>query len=367
LSDGFNKMLSQIQSRQEERDLAEEALRESEDRYRGLVESSPEPIIVEQDLKIVYMNPVGLQMLGYDSIQEVQGMAVEALLYSPDAVLRNNPEQQPVSPMEIQFKSKDGRPVDVEVSFIRTTYQGKPATQGIARNITEKKLLQQSAQRMERLAAIGEFAAVIAHEMRNSLGSISLNFRYLSEKLQVPETYQKNFNNIQKSIERIQEVIKEILEFSRPAPPVFRKVPIEKVLDSSILTVEKDLEHAGVLLERNYSSISKDVSVDANQISRVFVNLFLNAVQAASSGGTITVRTEEDSQKVFVHIEDTGKGIPTENLKKIFDPFFTTRPEGVGLGLAIVSRTLEQHSAEICVKSEVGKGTGFTITFPVAK
>jgi signal transduction histidine kinase len=133
------------------------------------------------------------------------------------------------------------------------------------------------------------------------------------------------------------------------------------------LTVEKDLEPAGVLLERNYSSISKDVSVDANQILRVFVNLFLNAVQAASSGGTITVRTEEDSQKVFVHIEDTGKGIPTENLKKIFDPFFTTRPEGVGLGLAIVSRTLEQHSAEICVKSEVGKGTGFTITFPVAK
>ncbi len=231
----------------------------------------------------------------------------------------------------------------------------------------ERDRAEEALRKSERLAAIGEFAAVIAHEMRNSLGSISLNFRFLSEKLEIPDAYRKNLDNIQLSIHRMQTVIKDILEFSRPAPPVFKKVSIEKVLDSSILTAEKDFEQADVLVKKKYSAESGIVSVDANQISLVFMNLFLNAIQSMPSGGTILVHTQEDLDHVRVCIQDTGKGIAAENLEKIFSPFFTTRPEGVGLGLAIVFRTLEQHHAKINVLSEVGNGTTFTIEFPVAE
>lgn len=366
LSDGFNKMLTQIQKRQEERDRAEAALRESEDRYRGLVESSPETILVEQNGRLVYLNPAGLKMLGYDSIDGLRGLGLADLLFVPSDG-RESIESEQVTPREVQFKTRQGKFVDVEVSFIQILYKGKIAIQGIVRDVTEQKMLQQSAQRNERLAAIGEFSAVIAHEMRNSLGSISLNFRFLADKLTVPEAYKQNFQNIERSMYRIQEVIKDILTFSRPAPPVFRKHHIEKVLDSSILTVERELENANVELNKNYASGLQEVSVDANQISLVFVNLFLNAVQSMPAGGILSVHTRLDSDRVLVIIEDTGKGIPIEIIDKIFNPFFTTRPEGVGLGLAIVSRTIEQHGAKISVTSEPGKGTSFTIEFPVAK
>jgi signal transduction histidine kinase len=206
---------------------------------------------------------------------------------------------------------------------------------------------------------------MIAHEIRNSLGSISLNFRNLSDRLKVPEVHQRTFSNIDLGIQRIEEIINGILNFARPVQPTLRKVDIRKVIDSSVHTVEKEMESSGIKLKRSYDASLPEVVIDPVQINQVLVNLYLNAKQAMKSGGTLTINVTGRSEFVEVSVQDNGAGIRPENLDKIFNPFFTTRKEGIGLGLAIVSRILEQHKSQIFVESEPGIGTKFIIRFPM--
>ena len=359
LSQGFNNMLMQIQKRQFERIQALAALQESEERYRTLVETTPEAIFVEQNGKLVYMNPAGLLLLGYP--------VSELIDHNLDKFISNYSrlDRSTSSPTEAKFIPKDGKLLDVELTFFDTIFAGQPAIQCLARDITESKNLRIAAQRMERLAALGELSAMIAHEIRNSLGSISLNFRNLSDHLKVPDPHQRTFINIDLGIRRIEEIINGILNFARPVQPTLRKVDIRKVIDSSVHTVEKEMESNGIQLKRSYDAALLEVVIDPVQINQVLVNLYLNAKQAMRSGGTLTISATARSDFVEVSIQDTGVGIRPENLDKIFNPFFTTRKEGIGLGLAIVSRILEQHKSQIFVESEPGNGTKFIIRFPM--
>ena len=210
-----------------DRKQAIKALRESEERYRGLVEASPVAIFVLQDEKIVYMNQSGLELLGCHSIFELATNKINDLFSDH----RENPYQKfitmqganlPPALRQGKFIRKDGSLVDVGVTFVKTTYKGKPAIQGMARDITEAKRLREAAQRMERLAALGELATTIAHEVRNPLGSISLNFEFLARKVEIPETYQRIFEDIKHGIERIKSITDMILEFGRPLPPAMQ-------------------------------------------------------------------------------------------------------------------------------------------------
>jgi PAS domain S-box-containing protein len=353
---GFNRMLGQIQQRKEERDRAESALRESEHRYRVLVESSPEVIVLEQENKIIYGNLASARVTGY-SPEELQNKSVRELLQQS---MENSTEALPQEAVMIR---KDGARVDVEMLSVKTTHDGQPAVQYLIRDVTESKSLREAAQRMERLAALGEFSAMLAHEIRNAIGSVALNVRLLTDRLEVPENFKRNLQNMELGVQRTQEIIKAILDFARPATPRLQKVSVNKLIDSSIHLVEQDLDQHGVVVERRYDSSQPFVEVDVNQISQALMNLFLNARQAMENGGKITVRTADRDDAVEIQIVDTGKGIPAENIDKIFDPFFTTTPRGVGLGLAFVWRILETNNAKISVESAVGSGTQFTVRF----
>ena len=354
---GFNRMLSQLQKRKEERDRAEQALRESEHRYRVLVESSPEGVFFEQDSRLVYVNPAGYQLSGCVSLAELESIGFPSLLQKAPVDAKAIPEERTI-------RRKDGTQIDVGILFAETTHDGKPAVQYLVRDITESKSLRQAAERMERLAAVGEFSAMLAHEIRNSIGSVALNVRLLSERMPVPDRFKKNLENVELGVQRMQEIIKAILSFARPAIPRLQKVSMNKVVDSSIHLVEQELEENGIVLERQRDPAEPYVEVDVDQISQVLVNLFLNASQAMEEGGKILVKTVDQADGVVVKVIDNGKGIPSENVDKIFNPFFTTTQKGVGLGLAFVSRILEKHNAHISVESVVGKGTVFTIVFP---
>jgi two-component system sporulation sensor kinase A len=359
LCDGFNNMLEQIDRRQVEQNKAETALRESEDRYRGLVESSPDAIFVVQRGSIAFINVAGLKMLGYKSIEELKRES------SPTFSKKLLDSAGTSVPFEASFQRKDGTNLELEVTITEILFKGAAATQVMARDVTERTNLRQAAQKMERLAAIGEFAAMIAHEIRNSLGSISLNFKYLTERLDVPEAYRTKFSNIEEGIQRIQEVIKGILEFARPTPSNLKRTSIQQLLDSSCLAVEKEMEESAITVVRTYSGNLPDLMLDSNQIVQVFVNLFLNARAAMTPGGTLKICAKATEKNVVVEVEDTGRGILPEHLPRIYDPFFTTRRDGVGLGLAIVTRTLEQHGAKISAHSVPEQGTCFTVKFPL--
>jgi signal transduction histidine kinase len=213
---------------------------------------------------------------------------------------------------------------------------------------------------------LGQLSTTIAHEIRNPLGSISLNFQYLASRLEIPDPHKKTFRSIEQGIARIQNIINGILDFARPVPLALKKTNLHKVLDSSLNAVKHELEQAGIRLEKNYQAAHRHVQIDANLMGQVFVNLFLNAKDAMAPGGQLRIHTASNEKFLAVQIADTGKGIPPEHLEKIYDPFFTTKTDGIGLGLAVVARIVEQHQAQIAAESKVGQGTKFIITLPLA-
>jgi PAS domain S-box-containing protein len=376
-----------------ERKRAEQALRESEEKYRTLFEGSQDGIfITTREGKTVDINQSALDLFGYTQ-EEMLALEVPQLhVHSQDWVKfqQKIESEGSVRNYEMKFRKKDG--TEMECLLTATLRRARDRSilgyQGIIRDITEAKRFRQKAQQMEKLAALGELSSMIAHEIRNPLAAISLNFRYLSSKLNVPEGCKGIFNDIDLGIQRIQDIIKEILDFTRPALPNLKKENIHRVLDSSIRSVENVFQEANITIVKNYGNIPFDILMDASQIMQVFINLFLNAKQAMPIGGKLIIHTalrhaqgfvaqqgkkriiapqNNDSYPDFVEvqIEDTGKGISSKNIEKIFNPFFTTRLDGIGLGLAIVSRILEQHRAQIFVESKVGIGTKFVMLFPL--
>jgi two-component system sporulation sensor kinase A len=268
-----------------ERKRAEAALRESEERYRTLVETSPDAIWVEQHDRVVYVNPAGLRLLGYDSASELEGRSLQDLFEkneeSPLEKFRNIKDSQSgATVFETKLIRKDGKAIDVEVMFTETIYHGKAAIRAVVRDITEIKNLRQATRRMERLAWLGEFSATIAHEIRNPLGSIALNIQYLSERMPIPDKYQRKFKSIEQAIARTQEIIKGILDFARPQTPELKSEDLHKVLHGSLRSVQKQLDKAGVTVVKQFDATPPYVRIDATQMTQVFVNLFLNAQEA---------------------------------------------------------------------------------------
>ena len=359
LCDEFNGLLDQVEHGKKEQDITEKALRESENRYRILVESSPQAVYLEQERRIIYANHAALHLYGCRSIADLEGLGLTALFPNLDAALKKHKS----GPIEHTLIRSDGKSVPVEVSFIVTVFEGKTALQVLAWDITESKNLRLAAERVQRLASLGEFSAILAHEIRNSLGAIALNMKTLSERLEIPPEYRKTFTNMELGTQRIQDIIKGILDFARPAPPSLRRVNLHRLLENSIHAMEGEFDQASISVVRDYDPSDPEVSVDPGQIGQVFVNLLLNARRAMLPGGKITISTRAADSMVEVKIADTGKGIAPENLERIFDPFFTTTPSGAGLGLAFVSRILEQHRAPIFVESKLDAGTVFTIQF----
>ncbi len=219
-------------------------------------------------------------------------------------------------------------------------------------------------QRVNRLAALGQVSANIAHEIRNPLGSISLNLQYLAQQSEVPKIYKTKLRNIESGVARIQSIVEGILEFIRPNPAHFAGVDIHRVIDSSIHFVRHEYEHSNLSIKKDYRARAPKTLIDSNQIIQVLVNLFLNAKDAMSTNGTLAVTTLSDSNTLEVHIQDDGIGISRQDLLRIFEPFFSTKRKGIGLGLAIVSRVIAEHGGQIAVESQTGIGTKFIIRLP---
>jgi|GEM_PF-5696716 len=357
LYSGFNKLLRKLDRRGMQRDLAEKALRESERKYRILVESSPDAIFIEQKDRLIYMNPSGLKLLGFGSEVDILGKDIYSFL--------SLPKPFPSPTFETKFIRPDTGIMDIDVTLIQITHREEPAIQGIVRDITERKHLREVSERMKRLAAIGELSAHIAHEIRNSIGSLQLNLRNLSDHILTAELRNKVLANMQTGIQRMEETVTAILNFAKPTQPSMKTVPVRMVLESALKATEKELAESNIQVVRDYDDACPDVFLDPNQIHLVLINLVRNSREAMSSGGTMFVKTRLAEAFVEIALTDTGEGIAATNIDRIFDPFFTTKHHGTGLGLAFVARTLEQHGASIFVESSQNAGTKFYIRFPL--
>ncbi len=223
--------------------------------------------------------------------------------------------------------------------------------------------------RSERLAALGQLTAGLAHELRNPLGTMKTSSELLARSvLKENPIAQEMAGYISTEVDRTNSLITRFLDFARPKHLRIEPGDISALLDQAIASFyrERPASLAGIEIYKNYSPGIPPVKVDAELLERVFSNLILNAAQASPPGGVVTVKTQLLGDKeVEVAVIDRGTGIDAKDLESIFNPFFTTKPDGVGLGLAICSKIVDEHGGHITVESSAGEGSVFHLILPL--
>lgn len=364
-----------------ERRQAEEALRESEEQYRRLIELSPDAIMIHSEGKVVFSNAAAARIANVASAQEYIGKQVMSFLH-PDywemakERIQKILEERKIAPfIEEKFIRPDGTIVDMEVAGIPFTYRGKPAVQVVARDISERKRIENELLQASKLESLGILAGGIAHDFNNILtiilGNLSLGKMYASHEDPIHE----RLTEIEKAALQARDLTQQLLTFAKGGAPVKKTVSIGDLVKETTVFA---LRGSKVRCEFHIPEDLSPVKIDEGQISQVINNLVINAVQAMPEGGTIRVlaanitikeaRAEDGPLKagryIKISIADEGMGIPVEYRHKIFDPYFTTKPNGSGLGLATSYSIVKKHDGYIFVESEVGVGTAFHVFLP---
>jgi len=222
-----------------------------------------------------------------------------------------------------------------------------------------------AVRRSDRLAALGQLSAGLAHELRNPLGTIKASAEMLNRNVSAEnEVAREVAGFIATEVDRTNSLITRFLDFARPLQLRKNTADLSQVLDRAVTAAER--EQMPVAIYKNYAPEIPPFPFDAELMERVFYNLVRNAAQATAPGGTVTVKTRLRDDTVEICVIDRGVGIEPKNLSAIFNPFFTTKPEGVGLGLAIASKIVDQHGGKIAVESEPGNGSVFRVLLPLA-
>ncbi len=350
-------------------------LTDSEEKFRRLVETSLDGIVLHSNMKLLYVNRACLEMFNY---REPEEMLDRSLLQFVDPQYRQvvarwqtQLERRSSTPRIFEMKGvkKDGSRFDLEGVSFPTTYGGQPAIQTHIRDITHKKHLEEHLSRTEKLAALGQLAAGVAHEINNPLGGILVYSYLLLEDLApgVPERSQ--VEKIVKEATRCKEIVQGLLEFSRHMPSKMVPLNINAVLEEVISLVENHLHFQSILLIRELDPHLPPVLGDKSKLEQVFINLLMNSGESMQGEGRLTVSTEvaKGGDLVLIRFQDTGPGIPEHHLSRLFDPFFTTKEvgKGVGLGLSISYGIIQKHLGRVYVERTGAEGTVFVIELPV--
>lgn len=264
----------------------------------------------------------------------------------------------------------DGRLTPTSISASVIEHGKKKTIQWICRDITERKRMELQLIQAERLAAVGELAAGVAHEVNNPLGGLQ-NFVKMMKK--EPGNTSQNLEFLElmsEGLKRIEVIIKQLMAFSRPYSTHMSNHSLNEIVESSLRFVDHRIKEQSIRLEKVLSPELPEIYGDADNISQVIINIIVNALDSMSSGGNLIIKTgycNHQPSNIQVTITDSGAGIREEILNKIFNPFFTTKEKGSGLGLAISKRIMDDHNGNILVESKVGEGTTFFVCLPVRK
>ena len=234
----------------------------------------------------------------------------------------------------------------------------------LIQDITEMKKMEEQIINSEKLASIGRLAAGIAHEIGNPLTSI-FSFVQILRELEDDKFKKDSIETIYFHIKRISEILKQLSGFAKMPPSELKQCQINEIIENSTRLIQYDKKAKGIVIVKELFAALPETTVDANQLSQVFVNLILNAIDAMPENGWLTVRSYVEDNNIVIDFEDTGAGIPREDLFKIFDPFYTTKEKGTGLGLAVSYNIIKKMGGSLTVESELGKGSIFKITLPI--
>jgi PAS domain S-box-containing protein len=358
-----------------EREQLAQELMDSEDKFRRLVETSLDGIVLHRRLKLLYVNRACLEMFSY---QEPEEMLNRSFLEFVDPQYRQMVARwQTQLPrgastpriFEMKGVKKDGSKFDLEGVSFPTTYEGRLAIQTHIRDITHKKHLEDHLSRTEKLAALGQLAAGVAHEINNPLGGILIYSYLLLEDLAAEAPERPQVEKIVREATRCKEIVQGLLEFSRHMPSKMVPLNINAILTEVLSLVENHLQFQNIRLVQELDAHLPPVLGDKSKLEQVFINLLMNGGESMQGEGRLTVSTEVDpnGDPVRIRFQDTGPGIPEHYLSRLFDPFFSTKKvgKGVGLGLSISYGIIQKHLGRIYVERTGKKGTVFVIELPV--
>ncbi len=380
------------------RNRAAAALRDSEDRYRNIIESSPEAIIVHRDGIVVYANPSAVRLHGAPSASDLVGRRMLDLIHTDfhEMVMerrRNISESGVAGPMvEMRFLKLDGTSVDVEVQSVATRYGDAPAVQVTAHDTTERKLAEANRQKFERelqetqkLESLGVLAGGIAHDFNNILTGIMGNASIASIELPAASGVQSNLAAIKEASRQAAELCKQMLAYSGKGRFVVQNISLNRIVEETTHLLQISISKKAVLRFNLYPSLPP-ITADATQIRQVIMNLVINASEAIGEksgvislntgltrvdhtylGGTVLAPELPEGTYVYLEVSDSGCGMSPETQSRIFDPFFTTKFAGRGLGLAAVLGIVRGHKGALKIYSELGRGTTFKLLFPCAE
>ena len=244
--------------------------------------------------------------------------------------------------------------------------ENRAAVKQLAEASRNLKEAEAAVRRTERLAALGQLSAGLAHELRNPLGTMKASAEMLAKQVEPSNEIAREMAGfISSEVDRTNKLVTRFLDFARPMSVRLEKTDLIQVIDQAVAEVGKHVPPFDVTIYKNYSPDIPPFLLDGQLMERVLYNLLVNAAQASPPGGSITIKARDVDGTVEIAVIDRGSGIEPKHLENIFNPFFTTKSGGVGLGLAIVSKIIDEHEGKIAVESEPGSGTVFRIYLPL--
>lgn len=359
------------------------ALKESETRFRNLVEGAPDGVAIILRGCFAYVNPAAVRLLGAKGPEEVVGRPLAALMEPSDHEIAQQRIQTLLTtqrrfsdPAEYKSKHADGHDIYVEISSIPIEWQGEHAVLGFARDVTERKAMQARLLHKDRLAAVGTLSAGLAHEVNNPLAYLLLNLQYLERELGKLLGDRKEWQPLSDRLhdavhgaERVAAIVRDLKAFARADDGAQQPVDLAWVVESAIRVAHNTVRYKARLL-REIDSVGA-VLGNPQRLEQVVLNLLINAAQALADGDvnkdSITVRLTRTESHAILSVTDTGPGMSERERQRIFEPFYTTKPPGVGtgLGLPICRSIVESVGGSLKVVSEPGQGASFEVRLPL--
>jgi two-component system sensor kinase FixL len=350
----------------------EKALVESETTLRAILETCVDGIItIDEDGRILTFNPAAVRIFGYAPV-EIIGQAVNLLMPDPyrghhpayiDHFLRTQETRIIGRGREVVGCRKDGSTFPLYLAVSDFTVHGRKMFTGVVRDLTEFKKLQDEIIQAQKLAAIGEMAASVAHEIKNPLAGISGAIEILKDTLDAEDPRRQVMDDILTEVRRLDNTVRDLLAFSRPWNPDFQACHLHEIVErvARAYQEQENLSHLKITFG---TSPQKQARVDPWLFEKVLWNVLDNAKDAMGEKGEIRFDFAESRGFVELSIKDSGDGVPEELLRDVFRPFFTTKNRGTGLGLAICKKILDAHGGSISLSSIRNHGTTVTVRVP---
>ncbi len=352
--------------------LIDRTLEQTQDFTRQIVTSMANGLLsIDRDGKITTYNPSAIHLLDLDTSKIEEISFRDIIDFQGTGINETIEICRSVMDVEISHRRRNGKIIPLALSA--TPILGDDGVCSgaviVLHDLREIKQLERKVKRAEKMAAIGELAASVAHEIRNPLSSIRGFAQYLKHFLKNNPQEQEYTTMMISEVDRVNRVVTDLLTFARPMDADRQMTKVEELIKKAVSLTKTDAESKNVDVMVSVQVPGHEFQLDENQMLQVLLNLLLNAIQAVESGGHIEIgyNIDAENNKLEIWIEDNGIGVPAEKTPRIFEPFFTTREKGTGLGLSIVRKIVENHDGEIMLQSPPllkHRGSRFTIIVP---